>query len=98
MRLLTPLARIGRPTIVVVQALNRFFERMGCVLPSVGNSTLQFKKLDAFVLERMVRSIPRKHDARNWCRGSADLIESPTPLRVSRVTGTIRYVSVRAAW
>jgi RNA-directed DNA polymerase len=94
-RLLTSPARIGRPAIVVVQALNRFLRGWGGYF-RYGNSTLQFKKLDAFVFERVARFIARKHGSRSWRRGLADLIESPTRLGLHRVAGTVRYVSAHA--
>jgi RNA-directed DNA polymerase len=78
-----------------VPALNRFLKGWGGHF-RYGNSTLQFKRLDAFVFERVARFIARKHGSRNWRRGSADLIESPTPLRLHRVAGTVRYVSAHA--
>jgi RNA-directed DNA polymerase len=90
-----PLARIGCPAIVVVQALNCFLKRWGGYF-RYGNSTLQFKKLDAFVFECVARFIARKHGSRSWRRGLADLIESPTRLGLHRVAGTIRYVSAHA--
>jgi len=94
-RLLTSPARIGRPTIVVVQAVNRFLKGWGGYF-RYGNSTRQFKQLDAFVFERVARFIARKHGARNWRRGLADLIESSTRLGLHRVAGTVRYVSAHA--
>jgi RNA-directed DNA polymerase len=94
-RLLTPPTRIGRPAIMVVQALNRFLKGWGAYF-RYGNSTLQFKRLDAFVFERVARFIARKHGWRNWRRGLAELIDSPTRLGLYRVAGTVRYVSAHA--
>lgn len=95
-RLLTPLARIGCPAIVIVQGLNRFLKGWGAYF-RYGNATRQFKQLDAFVFERLARFIARKHGSRNWRRGLADLIDSPTRLGLYRVAGTVRYVSAHAA-
>jgi RNA-directed DNA polymerase len=81
-----------------VPALNRFLKGWGAYF-RYGNSTLQFKRLDAFVFERVARFIARKHGWRNWRRGLAGLIDSPTRLAklgLYRVAGTVRYVSAHA--
>jgi RNA-directed DNA polymerase len=94
-RALTPLERIGLPTIMVVQDLNRFLRGWGAYFRH-GNSTRQFQHLDQFVFERLARFIARKHGSRNWRRGKADLIESRTTLGLYRLAGTVRYASAHA--
>jgi RNA-directed DNA polymerase len=95
-RQLTPLARIQRPAILVVQAVNRFLRGWGAYF-RYGNSTQQFNQLDAYLFERLARFIARKHGSRNWRRGMVDLIESHTGLGLYRLAGTVRYASAQAA-
>jgi RNA-directed DNA polymerase len=95
-RQLTPLARIQRPAILVVQAVNRFLCGWGAYF-RYGNSTQQFKQLDAYLFERLARFIARKHGSRNWRRGMVDLIESHTKLGLYHLAGTVRYASAHAA-
>jgi RNA-directed DNA polymerase len=94
-RQLTPLARIGCPAITMVQAVNRFLRGWGAYF-RYGNSTQQFKQLDAYVFERLARFIARKHHARNWRRGMVDLIDSHTKLGLYHLAGTVRYASAHA--
>ena len=94
-RQLTPLARTGCPTITMVQAVNRFLRGWGAYF-RYGNSTQQFKQLDAYLFERLARFIARKHHARNWRRGMVDLIDSHTKLGIYRLAGTVRYASAQA--
>jgi RNA-directed DNA polymerase len=89
-RELTPLARLGLPTIMVVQDINAFLRGWAAYFRH-GNSTKQFRHLDRFVFERMARFIARKRKRRNWRRGMAELIESRTTLGLYRLTGTVRY-------
>lgn len=94
-RHLTPLAKIRCPAIVVVQDINRFLRGWGGYF-RYGNSTQQFRQLDAFVFERVAHFIARKHKSRTWRRGMVDLIESRTKLGIYRLAGTVRYASVQA--
>lgn len=95
-RALTPLGRLGMPAIVVVQDLNRFLRGWGAYFRH-GNSTRQFRALDAYVYERVARFIARKHGSRNWRRGMVDLQESKTGLGLHRLGGTVSYPSAHAA-
>lgn len=95
-RELTPPSRIGRPAIIVVQELNAFLRGWGAYF-CYGNSTQQFKHLDAYVFERLARFIARKRGSRTWKRGMVDLIDSHTRLGLYRLTGTVRYPSANAA-
>jgi len=94
-RELTPPSRIGRPTIVVVEDVNRFLKGWGAYF-RYGNSTQQFAQLDHFVFDRIARFIARKHGSRNWRRGVADLAESRTRIGLYRLGGTIGYTSAHA--
>jgi RNA-directed DNA polymerase len=94
-RELTPPSRIGRPTIVVVDDVNRFLKGWGAYFRH-GNSTQQFHQLDAFVFERVARFIARKHGSRNWRRGVVDLAESRTRIGLYRLAGTIGYPAAHA--
>lgn len=94
-RQLTPLAKIGCPAIVVVQDINRFLRGWGAYF-RYGNSTQQFKQLDAYVFERVAHFIARKHKSRTWRRGMVDLIDSRTKLGIHRLAGTVRYASAQA--
>jgi len=94
-RELTPMSRIGRPTILVVQDVNRFLRGWGAYFRH-GNSTQQFVQLDRFVFDRIARFIARKHGSRNWRRGVVELAESRTTLGLYRLAGTIGYTSAHA--
>ena len=89
---LTPLARIGLPTIVVVQEVNAFLRGWGAYF-RYGNSTQQFHQLDAYVMHRVACFIARKHKARTWRRGLVDLLGSHTGPGLYRLVGTVRYAS-----
>lgn len=95
-RQLTPLAKIGCPAIVVVQDLNRFLRGWGAYF-RYGNSTQQFKQLDAYVFERVAHFIARKYKTRTWRRGMVDLIDSRTKLGLYRLAGTVRYATAQAS-
>jgi RNA-directed DNA polymerase len=95
-RELTPLARLGLPTIMVVQDLNAFLRGWGAYF-RYGNSTQQFKHLDRFVFERVARFIARKHGSGNWRRGVVDLVDSHTGLGLYHLAGTVQYPSAHAA-
>ncbi|MDQ4092722.1 MAG: group II intron reverse transcriptase/maturase [Actinomycetota bacterium] len=94
-RELTPPSRIGRPTILVVDDVNRFLKGWGAYFRH-GNSTQQFHQLDAFVFERVARFIARKHGSRNWRRGVVDLAKSRTRIGLYRLAGTIGYPAAHA--
>lgn len=96
-RQLTPLAKIGCPAIVVVQDINRFLRGWGAYF-RYGNSTQQFKQLDAYVFERIAHFIARKYKTRTWRRGMVDLIDSRTKLGIYRLAGTVRYATAHASW
>lgn len=81
---LTPPQRIGLPISVVVQDLNRFLQGWAAYFRH-GNSTRQFKSLDAFSTARLCRFISRKHGRRGLGRGFVTLLSSRTHLeRVRR--------------
>lgn len=94
-RSLVPFARVGRPTIMVVQDLNAFLRGWGAYFRH-GNSTQQFKALDAFVFERLARFETRKHGSRNWRRGVYELLKDENALGLVRLAGTVRYTSAHA--
>lgn len=87
---LTPPHRIGLPINMVVQDLNRFLQGWVAYF-RYGNSTQQFKSLDAFALERLCRFIARKHGRRGLRRGLAIMLNSKTPLGLLRLPGSVRY-------
>jgi RNA-directed DNA polymerase len=95
-RELTPMSRIGRPTILVVGDVNRFLRGWGAYFRH-GNSTQQFRQLDSFVFDRIARFIARKHGSRNWRRGVVDLVESRTTLGIYQLAGTIGYSTAHAS-
>ncbi len=95
-RALVPLARVGLPTIMVVQDLNAFLRGWGAYFRH-GNSTQQFRALDAFVFERLARFETRKHGSRNWRRGVFELLEDEGTLGLVRLAGTVRYPAAHAA-
>jgi RNA-directed DNA polymerase len=95
-RSLVPLSRIGLPTIIVVQDLNAFLRGWGAYFRH-GNSTKQFRSLDAFVFERLARFESRKHGSRNWRRGIYELLLDEGQLGLVRLAGTVSYPSVHAA-
>jgi RNA-directed DNA polymerase len=95
-RELTPLARIGKPTIMVVEDLNAFLRGWGAYFRH-GNSTQQFKHLDGYVQHRVACFIARKHGSRTWRRGLVDLIDSHTGLGLLRLAGTVSYSTAQAA-
>ena len=90
------MSRIGRPTILVVEDVNRFLRGWGAYFRH-GNFTQQFAQLDRFVFDRIARFIARKHGSRNWRRGVVDLAESRTTLGLYRLAGTIGYTSAHAS-
>jgi RNA-directed DNA polymerase len=95
-RALVPLSRVGLPTIMVVQDLNAFLRGWGAYFRH-GNSTQQFKALDAFVSERLARFETRKHGSRNWRRGVFELLKDEDTLGLVRLAGTVRYPTAHAA-
>lgn len=95
-RALTPMSRIGCPTIVMVEDVNRFLRGWGAYFRH-GNSTRQFRAIDQFVFDRLARFIARKHGSRNWQRGVVDLVESRTTLGLHRLSGTVSYTSAHAS-
>ena len=95
-RSLVSLSRIGLPIIVVVQDLNAFLRGWGAYFRH-GNSTHQFRDLDAFVFDRLARFETRKHGSRNWRRGVYELLRDEGRLGLVRLAGTVRYPSAHAA-
>jgi len=95
-RELTSYDRIGRPAIMVVEELNRFLRGWGAYF-RWGNSTQQFKALDAYVVERVSRFLSRKHGKGGRTLGLAKLLESSTRLGLYRLAGTVRYPSAHAS-
>jgi RNA-directed DNA polymerase len=93
---LTPVERVGLPTIMVVQEVNKFLRGWGAYF-RYGNSTRAFRAIDNFAFERVARFNARKHGARRWKQGMVDLIESPTRLGLYRLGGTVRNHVAHAA-
>jgi RNA-directed DNA polymerase len=93
---LTPVERVGLPTIMVVGELNAFLQGWGAYF-RYGNSTRAFRAIDNFVFERVARFNARKHGSRKWKQGMVDLIESPTRLGLYRLGGTVRNRVAHAA-
>ncbi len=89
-RELTLPQRVGLSTSVVVQDLNRFL-RGWLAYFRHGNSTKQFKSLDAFARERLCRFIARKHGQQGLRRGLAVLRDSKNELGLVRLQGNVRY-------
>ncbi len=92
---LTPPHRIGLPINEVVQDLNRFLQGWVTYFRH-GNSTQQFKSLDAFARGRLCRFIARKHRQRGLRRGLAILMASKTQFGLMRLPGSIRYDGANA--
>ena len=95
-RELTPLERVGLPTIMVVEDLNAFLRGWGAYF-RFGNSTRAFRAIDSFVFERVARFHARKHGSRTWKQGMVDLIESKDGLGIYRLGGTVRNRVAHAA-
>lgn len=93
---LTPLERVGMPTIMVVEDINAFLRGWGAYFRQ-GNSTKAFRAMDSYVFERVARFHARKHGTRNWKRGMVDLIDSRTRMGICRLAGTVRYPGAKAA-
>jgi len=95
-RELTRLARIGLSTRVVVQEVNAFLRGWGEYFRH-GNSTQQFRQLDAYVMHRVACFIARKHRVRTWRRGWVDLLGLQMGSGIYRLVGTVCYASAHAA-
>jgi RNA-directed DNA polymerase len=95
-RELTPLERVGLPTIMVVQDLNAFLRGWGAYF-RYGNSTKAFRAMDNYAFERVARFNARKHGSRKWKRGMVDLIESRNSLGIYRLGGTVRNTPAHAS-
>jgi RNA-directed DNA polymerase len=95
-RELTPLSRVGLPTSMVVQDLNRFLRGWGAYF-RYGNSTQQFSALDVYVFERLSRFLSRKHGSSGRGAGMNTLIESQAKLGIYRLAGTVRNDWAHAA-
>lgn len=95
-RELTPLARVGLPTSMVVHDLNRFLRGWGAYF-RYGNSTQQFSALDLYVFERLSRFLSRKHGSSGRGAGMNTLIDSRAKLGIYRLAGTVRNDWAHAA-
>lgn len=93
-RELTLPTRLGLPVTVVVADLNRFLAGWGAYF-RYGNSTRQFKALDAYAALRLCSFLARKHGKAGWRRGMA-LVHSPTRLGLRRLAGSVVYDSANA--
>ena len=95
-RELTPLSRVGLPTSMVVQDLNRFLRGWGAYF-RYGNSTQQLSALDVYVFERLSRFLSRKHGSSGRGAGMNTLIDSQAKLGIYRLAGTVRNDWAHAA-
>lgn len=87
-RELTPLHRIGLPVSMVVEDLNRFLTGWAAYF-RYGNATRQFRSLDNYVVQRLIRFIARKYRRRGIRRGLSVYLSSKTRLGLRPMAGSI---------